>query len=78
MAKADTSHHAAARSFNEDEQFEAYKHVLTVMKDKPVTIRTLDAGGDKLINSVDIPSFSEPGFVLLSPSEPSEIGRAHV
>ena len=59
MAKADTSHHAAARSFNEDEQFEAYKHVLTVMKDKPVTIRTLDAGGDKLINSVDIPSFNE-------------------
>ncbi|WP_288724469.1 phosphoenolpyruvate--protein phosphotransferase [uncultured Treponema sp.] len=59
MAKADTSHHAAARSFNEDEQFEAYKHVLTAMKDKPVTIRTLDAGGDKLINSVDIPSFNE-------------------
>lgn len=59
MEKADTSHHAAARSFNEDEQFEAYKHVLTVMKDKPVTIRTLDAGGDKLINSVDIPSFNE-------------------
>ena len=59
MAKADTSHHATARSFNEDEQFEAYKHVLTVMKDKPVTIRTLDAGGDKLINSVDIPSFNE-------------------
>lgn len=59
MAKADTSHHAAARSFNEDEQFEAYKHVLTVMEDKPVTIRTLDAGGDKLINSVDIPSFNE-------------------
>ena len=59
MAKADTSHHAAARSFNEDEQFEAYKHVLTVMKDKHVTIRTLDAGGDKLINSVDIPSFNE-------------------
>ena len=59
MAKADTSHHATARSFNEDEQFEAYKHVLTIMKDKPVTIRTLDAGGDKLINSVDIPSFNE-------------------
>ena len=59
MAKAATSHHAAARSFNEDEQFEAYKHVLTIMKDKPVTIRTLDAGGDKLINSVDIPSFNE-------------------
>lgn len=59
MAKADTSHHSAARSFNEEEQFEAYKKVLQIMKDKPVTIRTLDAGGDKLINSVDIPNLSE-------------------
>lgn len=59
MAKADASHHSAARSFNEDEQFEAYKQVLTIMKGKPVTIRTLDAGGDKLINSVDIPLFNE-------------------
>ena len=59
MAKTDTSHHAAARSFNEEEQFEAYKKVLEIMKDKPVTIRTLDAGGDKLINSVDIPNVQE-------------------
>ena len=59
MAKTDTSHHAAARSFNEEEQFEAYKKVLEIMKDKPVTIRTLDAGGDKLINSVDIPNVHE-------------------
>lgn len=59
MTKADASHHTAARSFNEDEQFEAYKHVLSVMQDKPVTIRTLDAGGDKLINSVDIPPLTE-------------------
>ena len=29
------------------------------MGDKPVTIRTLDAGGDKLINSVDIPFVEE-------------------
>ena len=29
------------------------------MGDKPVTIRTLDAGGDKLINSVDIPVLEE-------------------
>ena len=50
---------AAARSFSEQTQFEAYKTVLQTMGDKPVTIRTLDAGGDKLINSVDIPVFDE-------------------
>ena len=30
-----------------------------MMGDKPVTIRTLDAGGDKLINSVDLPNIEE-------------------
>jgi len=59
MSKTDTSRHAAARAFNEEEQFEAYKKVLETMKGKPVTIRTLDAGGDKLINSADIPTFQE-------------------
>lgn len=32
---------------SEEEQFEAYKYVLGHMKDKPVTIRTMDIGGDK-------------------------------
>lgn len=40
--------------FNEEAQFNAYKTVLETMKGKPVTIRTLDAGGDKLINSSEI------------------------
>ncbi len=31
----------------EDEQYEAYKEVLTSMGDKPVVVRTLDIGGDK-------------------------------
>ncbi len=33
---------------DEEEQFEAYKYVLEAMGNKPVTIRTLDLGGDKL------------------------------
>lgn len=33
----------------EDEQYEAYKSVVTALGDKPVVIRTLDAGGDKHI-----------------------------
>ena len=44
---------------SEDEQFEAYKAVLQMMGDKPVTIRTLDAGGDKLISSCDLPELHE-------------------
>lgn len=59
MSQTDNSGTVTARSFSEDEQFEAYKHVLQTMKNKPVTIRTLDAGGDKLINSVDLPKFEE-------------------
>lgn len=43
------------RSMSEEEQFEAYKSVLEVMKDKPVVIRTLDAGGDKIISAADLP-----------------------
>ena len=59
MSQSGTSLNAAARSFSEQNQFEAYKQVLQIMGDKPVTIRTLDAGGDKLINSVDIPILDE-------------------
>jgi len=40
--------------FNEEAQFNAYKEVLQTMQGKPVTIRTLDAGGDKLINSPEL------------------------
>lgn len=40
---------------SEEEQFEAYKHVATAMAPHPVTIRTLDLGGDKFISSLQIP-----------------------
>ncbi|MDP5238527.1 phosphoenolpyruvate--protein phosphotransferase [Uliginosibacterium sp. 31-16] len=36
---------------NEEEQFEAYKAVAKAMGGKPVTIRTLDIGADKNLNS---------------------------
>ena len=35
----------------EDEQFEAYRHVAQAMHGMPVTIRTLDLGADKTVNS---------------------------
>ena len=54
MSMAEGSPHVSARSFNEDEQFEAYKKVLELMKGKSVTIRTLDAGGDNFITDFDI------------------------
>ena len=38
---------------SEEEQFIAYKSVLESMDGKPVTIRTLDVGGDKFIPSVN-------------------------
>ena len=55
------SEHEGSRSsfFNEEAQFNAYKKVLEIMKGKPVTIRTLDAGGDKLLNSTEIQTKEE-------------------
>ena len=47
------------RSVSEQTQFEAYKEVLQIMGDRPVTIRTLDAGGDKLLKMVDAPADTE-------------------
>ncbi len=41
-------------AFSEDSQFEAYRSVLETMGDRPVTIRTLDAGGDKALNIPDM------------------------
>lgn len=44
---------------SENAQFEEYKKVLLMMNGKPVVIRTLDAGGDKLIQSADLPMTDE-------------------
>ncbi len=48
---------------SEDAQFEAYKKVLSEMSGRPVVIRTLDAGGDKVISIQDT-SGSEPNPLL--------------
>jgi phosphotransferase system enzyme I (PtsI) len=38
---------------SEDEQFEAYCSAVEAMRDRPVTIRTLDLGADKTVNGAD-------------------------
>jgi len=45
---------------NEEQQFEAYKSVLEIMKDKPVVVRTLDIGGDKKLPYLPIPEEMNP------------------
>ncbi|AZB42595.1 phosphoenolpyruvate--protein phosphotransferase [Bacillus sp. FJAT-42376] len=44
----------------EDEQFEAYKAVLTNMEGKPVVVRTLDIGGDKELPYLQLPKEMNP------------------
>lgn len=45
---------------SEDAQYEAYKKVLAAMHPRPITIRTLDAGGDKPIPYLTIPDEENP------------------
>ncbi|NBS65383.1 MAG: phosphoenolpyruvate--protein phosphotransferase [Betaproteobacteria bacterium] len=42
----------------EDEQFEAYRQVVQALKGRPVTIRTIDIGADKTLNSGVAPAAS--------------------
>ncbi|MBQ8627605.1 MAG: phosphoenolpyruvate--protein phosphotransferase [Agathobacter sp.] len=44
----------------EEEQFEAYKKVLEHAKGNPVTLRTLDIGGDKTLPYMELPEEENP------------------
>ncbi len=44
----------------EDEQFEAYKEVLTAMGGRKVVVRTLDIGGDKKLSYFEFPEEMNP------------------
>ena len=44
----------------EDEQFEAYKTVAAALEGKPVTIRTMDIGGDKSLPYMELPKEENP------------------
>jgi len=47
---------------SEDEQVEAYRNVLAAMAQKPVTIRTLDLGGDKFVREIDLSDEANPAL----------------
>lgn len=59
MSRAENGAGSDPHFFDEDTQFEAYKKVLQVMEGKPVTIRTLDTGGDKIIRQLPVPQIKE-------------------
>ena len=44
----------------EEEQFKAYSSVARRMKPNPVTIRTMDLGGDKFLSQLDVPQQMNP------------------
>ncbi len=49
-----------ARLPDEEEQYHAYKKVVEIMGDKPVTVRTLDVGGDKKVPGLPLPEEMNP------------------
>ena len=48
----------------EDEQYDVYRRAVEGMKGRPVTIRTLDVGGDKPLPQVEIPHEDNPALGL--------------
>lgn len=50
----------SGKLLNEEEQFQIYRAVVEAFQDKPVTIRTLDLGGDKFLPFQDIKNEKNP------------------
>jgi phosphotransferase system enzyme I (PtsI) len=48
----------------EDEQFEAYRSVVSAFDGAPVTLRTFDVGGDKFASSFQLPPEMNPALGL--------------
>jgi phosphotransferase system enzyme I (PtsI) len=48
------------KTAEEEEQYQAYSHVLKTLGDLPVTIRTMDVGGDKLLPSLQATDEKNP------------------
>lgn len=59
MNELNAADEGSIRTVTEEIQFKTYKRVLEIMRGKPVTIRTLDVGGDKLLRLVDAPNIEE-------------------
>ena len=49
---------------SEEDQLQAYKTIVERMAPHPVTIRTLDVGGDKLVSSIDLSDEANPAMGL--------------
>jgi phosphotransferase system enzyme I (PtsI) len=45
---------------DEEEQYEIYRHAAELLQGKPLTIRTLDVGGDKFLDYMDLPQEVNP------------------
>ena len=45
---------------SEEKQFDAYKKLLQAFREKPVVLRTLDIGGDKELECMDLPKEENP------------------
>lgn len=49
---------------DEEEQLAAYRHVIEAMAPHPVTIRTLDIGGDKFVSNLNLADEANPAMGL--------------
>ena len=60
LVRTELLFYGPARLPDEDAQYEAYRRILGWAQGRPVTIRTLDAGGDKPIAGVTMSGESNP------------------